>query len=234
MRTFLLFYLLSRLLGNPLLALLALVVVALVLERGFLGVLPDLAKPWRGSARIRQLRAAVELTPFDARAQLDLGMLLLEAGKADSALPYLEQAAVKLADHATAQYALGAALVQTGRYAEGAAALRQAIAIRPEVQYGMPYVYLVTAKLQCSKADTRETAPAEVAEWVDTVIRYGNAETCYRMGVALQRNGLPDAAARLFREAVAGYRQSPAFARRAGRRWALFARLRLWRNGQRG
>jgi tetratricopeptide (TPR) repeat protein len=231
MRNLFLFFLLTRLFGNPLMALLALLLCYVLIDRRFIGLLPDFSRPFRRSARIRQLRETIALNPADATARYELGTLLLEAGKVAAALNLLETAGQRLGDHANAQFSLGAAYVLSGQYAAGEAALRRAVQMRPEVQYGLPYVYLLQATLADGAVAADE---AEVASWLDTAARYGNVETCYRLGLVLHRHGRTEEAVRMYKEALAGYRRCPAFARKAARRWAVFAHLRLWQLGRQG
>ncbi len=232
MRTFFLYFIIVRLLGNPLLAIAVLAVIYLLVDRRFIGLLPDFTRPIRRASRWRQLRGMVELNPANAGAQLELGQLLCERRRYHEALPLLEKAGQKLGDHATAQFYLGVAYIRTGDLAAGRAALLKAVALRPSVQYGEPYVYLAEAALDTEGRAATDQAPGAaakkpLAEWVDTVLRYGNTEVCYRMGAVLRRRGQEVEAVRLFREALAGYKQSPAFARKQGRRWAFLAWLAL-------
>lgn len=199
----------------------------MALDRRFVGLLPDVTAPLRRAARVRQLRAMIELNPADSVAQLELGSLLFQAGRTAEALPYLERAGKRLDDHATAQFYLGAANVRMGRPTEGVGALRRAVELRPEVQYGLPYVYLAECALKSASGGEGSATEAELQEWVSTVTHYGNVETSYRMGTVLMRGGRKEEAQRMFREALSDYRLSPPFARRAARRWALLARLRL-------
>jgi tetratricopeptide (TPR) repeat protein len=233
-----LFYLFSRIImGNPFLAILLLITLYLIIDKRFIGLLPDLTRPWQRRKRLRQLKELAELRPFDSATQLELGMLLFEAGKAQDALPHLEKAAAKLDNHAAAQYYYGAACVELDQYAKGIEALEKAIAVRPEVQYGMPFVYLTRATLQLNKQvkaeATNSTDPSSpdgkerIDEWIATVMRFGNVETCYRMGLALQQAGLNEQARSMYQEAITIYSKSPAFTRRQTRRWYFRARSRI-------
>jgi len=226
LRTFFLYWLLSALLGNPIIALIVLFLIYLMIDRRFIGLLPDFTRPFRQSSRLRRLRTEVELNPANAGALLELGMLLFDKGRYQEALPFLEKAGKKLDDHATAQFYLGAVYVRLGRLAEGRQILEKAVALRPNVQYGEPYIYLAEAALHSQgKEDlatiTDASLQEKLEEWIEAVSRYGNVEILYRMGRVLLEAGKRDEAGRLFNEAMASYRQAPAFSKRTSRRWAL-------------
>lgn len=230
MENLLSFLLLSRILGHPLTALLIVVIIYLVVNRSLSGWLPDFTRSWRRAAQIRQLRSTVALNPADARSLMELGAMLLSARKPREALPYLEQAAAKMDDHAHALYYLGAAYAETGQFAKAVPILDKAIALRPEVEHGSPYVYL--AQITLGRPGLGENADDEqVAAWVAAVIRYGDAETCYRLGSVLLQAGKKAEAQQLFLEALDHYQRSPGFVRRAARIWALRSRLSLKRLG---
>lgn len=224
------FLLLARLLGHPLAALVIVVIIYLVVNRRFSGLLPDVTRSWRRAAHIRQLRSSVTLNPADAKSLMELGAMLLSAGRPKEALPCLEQAASKMDDHAHALYYLGAAYAETGQLAEAVPILRKAIGLRPEVAHGMPYVYL--AQVTLDMLELGQTATDEQVEaWVTGVIRYGDAEVCYRMGSVLLRAGKSPEARQVFLEALDHYQRSPGFVRRAARIWALRSRLSLRKMG---
>lgn len=218
--------------GNPLMAILFLAAIYLVIDKRFIGLLPDFAKPLRQRTRIRQLRTTVTLNPANAGAQLELGQLLMARKRYHEALPFLQQAGKKLEDHASAQFYLGADLVRVGQMAAGQAILEKAVALRANVQYGEPYIFLAEAILSEQKQGAKQTNASEleqIPEWVETVLQHGNIEVCYRMGRVLQHYGYRAEARRLYNEALAGYKQSPNFARKASRRWGYLAWLALKR-----
>ncbi len=231
------YLLLNMIMSNPLLAILLLITIYLLIDKRFIGLIPDITRPWQRRKRLRQLRELEELRPFDSATQLELGTLLFEMGKPQEALPHLEKAVAKMDGHAGALYTYGAVCVELGEYDKGLAALQQAIAVRPEVQYGMPYVYLTRAALQLNKQLAAESAgnadPSaaddmlRIDEWIATVMRFGNVETCYRMGLVLQQAGLHEQARSLYQEAITIYRKSPSFARRQARRWYFRARSKF-------
>ena len=64
------FLLLWRLLGNPFLAIIVLLVVFYLLDRRFVGITPSIVKPIRRFGLIRRLRQQVHMNPNDIPASM--------------------------------------------------------------------------------------------------------------------------------------------------------------------
>lgn len=222
------FMLLARLLGHPLAALVIVLVVYLAANRSFAGRLPGITRSISRAAQIRRLRNTVALNPADAKSLMELGVLLFEAGRPGEAVDSLEQAVSKMDDHAHALYYLGATYAELGRHAEAVAVLRKAVAIRPEVAHGRPYVYLIQL---ADVAKATSVTDEETETWMADALRYGDAETCYRLGTVLVQAEKNEKARQAFLEAIDHYRRSPGFVRRAARIWALRSRMGLRRLG---
>ncbi|NLN18351.1 MAG: tetratricopeptide repeat protein [Firmicutes bacterium] len=222
------FMLLARLLGHPLAALVIVLVVYWAANRSLSGWLPGITRSIGRAAQIRRLRNTVALNPADAKSLMELGVLLFEAGRPDEAVVPLEQAVSKMDDHAHALYYLGATYAELGRGAEASEVLRKAIALRPEVAHGRPYVYLVQLT---DVAKTASATAEEIETWTADALRYGDAETCYRLGTVLVQAKKNEKARRAFSEAVDHYRRSPGFVRRTARIWALRSRMSLRKLG---
>lgn len=213
------FYLLSRLFGDPIIALAVLIVLWLIIDRKFIGLFPDWFSPFRRARAIRRLRQTLNHNPADANAALELGSLLAEAGKWQEALPYLERAAAKL-ESAHAFFQLGAAYVRVGKLVEGHEALTKALAMNPRVGYGEPYLYLAELQLK------RDGKIGEVPGLDETLRNYGSVEVRYRLGRLYEQAGDPETARRMYQEAWETHRENPRFLKRQHRRTALRAWLR--------
>ncbi|MCL6559397.1 MAG: hypothetical protein K6U74_11495, partial [Firmicutes bacterium] len=129
MKTFGLYILLSLLTGNPILALLILFTIFLVMERRFVGILPDVFKPWRQANRIRQLKKEVQINPANADAYLDLGEAYFRRGNYGEAASFLENASGKMAGHPLFHFYLGASSYHLGKIEEGKRELEKAVQI---------------------------------------------------------------------------------------------------------
>ena len=216
MRYFFLYALLSYVLRNPLLILLGLAIVYLVIDRGFIGLLPDFTRPFRRRRHMTRLAEEIRLNPANATGQLELGALYLERGQASRALPFLEKAHERMADSARALLVLGACYHRLGRESEAKEVLEQAIAINPKVGYGEPYYYLLAIALQVKTRDE-----AVLTELKERILSRGSTEVFYRTGRILLRSGDRAGARAMFQEAVDNYQASPKGFRRAHRRFAV-------------
>lgn len=219
MRGFFGFLILSRLLGNPLMALFVLFLLYFILDRRFVGLLPDVFKPLRRAGQLRRLRQALNTNPADATAQLELGTLLAEKKRWHEAIPYLEKAAQRL-ENSQSLFHLGAAYFRAGRLEEGKEALEKALELNPRVGFGEPYLYL--AEYQLLKRESIAAIPG----LDEALSQYGSVDVCYRLGRLYEQAGELDKAREMYAEALESYRVNPPFLRRQQRRTALKAWLR--------
>lgn len=84
------FVLLWRLLGNPFLAILVLLVIVYLLDRRFVGILPSVTKPFKRMGQISKLRTQIGMNPSDVSSKHELARLLIERKKDGEALKLLE------------------------------------------------------------------------------------------------------------------------------------------------
>src|SRR5512140_1455469 len=82
------------------------------------------------AAAERRARAILDVAPADPRARLILGSALRRQGRFAAAREVLEPLAKAHPQAALTQYELGVTLAALGDPAEGAAALRRAVALR--------------------------------------------------------------------------------------------------------
>lgn len=213
------FYFLTRIFGNPLVALLVIVFIYILIDRRFVGLLPDVFKPFRTAGSIRRLRQALEINPSDSNAHLELGMLLSEKGRWEQAVGHLERAAARL-DNSQSLYGLGAAYFRVGRIEDGKAALEKALEMNPKVAYGEPYLYL--AEYQLKNGGRIDDVPG----LTEALAQFGSVEVLYHLGRLYEQAGETKEARVRYREALETHRANPAFLRRKQRRTALRAWFR--------
>ena len=223
MRYFFLYGLLAYLFGNPLFVLAVLALAYLLIDRRYIGLLPDFTRPFRRRRRLAQLAEEVRLNPANATGQLELGALYLERGDTRRALHFLEKARERMADSARLSLLLGKCYYRLGRTAEAWEVLEKAVALNPKVGHGEPYYYLLL--LACRATPRDESALAENRA---RILSYGSPEVFYRAGRVLRKSGDRNGAGTMFREAVENYQVSPKGFRRTHRRWALASRLQLF------
>lgn len=216
----LLFGLLWRIVGNPFLALLILLVILYVLDRRYVGILPNIWRPFQLSRKASRLRIDLHANPHNTSAKLDLARILIERKKYQEALPYLEQTLPIMQESADVHYEIGLCLLKLGRIAEGEAFMLKAIDLNPRVKYGEAYLRLGEA--------LAPLAPERAAQFIEHFrdLHSSSVEAYYRLGQLYKQLGREEDARRAYREALDIYRGLPRYSRRQQRRWAWLARMK--------
>ncbi len=208
--------LISMLTRNPLVALLIIILVYLVIDRSFIGFLPDYTAPLRRKKRLGELQRELAVNPHNANARMELGELYYDRGDYKRAVDQLQMALVKMEDSPLTHYYLGASLLHLGR-AEGLKEVARAIEINPKAAQGYPYFYL----LKYGNKD----GSAPVEELQENLLRYGSVRTFYEAGKYFKSTGQTKLASKFLQEVLDIYRISSPAMRRRLRRMALYARL---------
>jgi tetratricopeptide (TPR) repeat protein len=218
MGKFLLFGILWFLFGNPIVAIIVLLIILYILDRRFVGLSPSIVKPYKRARRIGQLRQQLSLNPNDMSARMELAHLLIERKSYQEARKLLEPAAETMAHSAEYWDDLGTALLYTCSRAEGESMIRRALDINPRVKYGQPYLRL---------AAVNRDQPEKALKLLDELqaIHSSSCEAYYRMGLIYRDLGRKAEARRAFDEASAIYRTLPRYKRREERPWAIRSRL---------
>ena len=215
---FVLFALLSWITGQPLVALLA---VLLLSGAGYgylsgrLFRIPRALERW---GAIRELERAVRANPHDAAARSDLGRLLVDAGRPRRALPHLEAAITRMPDTPETLYYLGAARLGIDDGPGGRPLVERALALDPKLRYGEPHLRLADYHLRRGEA-----ADAVARLTAFTAVHASSVEGRYKLARAHLATGARDAARVAVDDAIRAYRDSPPFRRREERLWRLRA-----------
>lgn len=217
---FLAFGLLWRLVGNPFLALLILLIILYVLDRRFIGLTPNIFKPFQLRRRASRLRTELHANPHHTSAKLELARNLLQRNKFQEALPYLEQALPIMEDSADVHYEIGLCYLKLGDLQKGESFMLQAVELNPRVKYGEAYLRLGEA--------LAPVAPERAAQLIEQFrdLHSSSVEAYYRLGLLYQQLGRGNDAKATFREALDIYRGLPRYSRRQQRRWAMLARFK--------
>ncbi len=215
-----LFIFLSWLTGNPLIAILVLLVIVYFLDRRFVGVFPSISKPFKRYRNISKLRQQLSLNHFDVSSKRELARLLLETKKFKEAHDLLEE--VKPYSETSAEYwdDLGTALIGLGRLEEGETQILHALSLNERVKYGQPYLHLATA--------FREKDPQKALRYAAKFgeIQSSSSEACYLLGSLYHSLGQKEEAKRALSESMAIYRSLPKYKKRHERKWALRSYLK--------
>ena len=215
----LLFYLLSSITGSPILAILLLLGGVFLLDRGTVGLIPDVVPLIKRGSEKRRLRRDLQVNPHNADARFELGRLLLEQGRPDDALVQMELALPKLADVGEAQLVHGLTLLRTPRWREAQAPLERSLTLEPECRSGEAHLRLGEF---WSLAQDHERA----REAFQTYLSEHEFSVEGHVLAARERIGAGDVAAgrEHARLALAAYKNAPRFRRRFDRAWAWRAR----------
>lgn len=214
MGRFFLFAFLTWLTGNPLLAIL--IILALAVP----GWLAGSRYAFRLSRRIRawgeagRLRRSLQLNPHDAKARVDLAGLLARQGKFREARAEMEPVFSRVEDLPDANYVLGLCLLHDGDPERGRGLVERALALSPKFGYGEPYL-----RLGDFRAERGEWEPAAERYRQATAIYTSSVEGWYKLGQALHQLGRAEEARAALREALTSYRTAPWYRRSDDRPW---------------
>lgn len=210
-----LFLWLSWLLGNPIVAIIVLLILLYVLDRRFVGLSPSLWKPLKRRSRISKLRQRIEASPSDVSAKQELARLLIEAKKPKDAQRVLEPLRNVLADSAEFWDDLGTTYLMTGNAGEGEPLVLRALELNPKVKYGAPYLRLaaVHSKQNPEKALSYLNAFQE--------IHSSSCEAYDRLSFIFREMGRTEDAKRAAQEGIRLYRALPKYRKRSERKWAV-------------
>ncbi|THF74926.1 tetratricopeptide repeat protein [Cohnella fermenti] len=220
MKLFVLFGLLWWLLGNPILAIIVILVILYFLERRFIGLSPSLLRPFRRRSAIAKQRRQIQLNPHDVSAKSELARLYLEGKRYRDARDILLGIESQMEHSAEYWSDLGLSELGAGRLQEGERALLKALDISPRVKYGIPYLRLGEAYA--------ESNPQKAADYLGEFrsIHSSSCEAYYRLGLVCERMGRKEEAKEAFRECRTIYRTLPKYMRRKERSWMLRSRLK--------
>ncbi|OAB35875.1 hypothetical protein PMSD_12810 [Paenibacillus macquariensis subsp. defensor] len=209
------FMLLWRLVGNPFLAILIILVVIYLLDRRYVGVFPSLTKPYKRMKRISTLRREILMNPNDVTSKHELARLLIERKKFQEAIKLLDSIQVQF-DH-SAEYwdDLGTVNLRLGHVQKGEDYILKALAINPRVKYGQPYLRLAGIY----QHSDQQKAEQYVRAFQD--IHSSSSEASYLLGMMYKEMGRKQEANDAFRESIDIYRSLPKYKNRQERKWAV-------------
>lgn len=205
---------------NPIITLLLIFVIYAVIDRRFIGFLPDFSKLFQNVRKTAALKQQLGYTPSPGRIYYELGALQVERGKMAEGRNNLEKAHELITDHPDIEYYLGVARIKTNALEEGKAALEYAIQLNPKVKYGFPYIYLIEYSLK------KQEAQEQVDEYMDKVNEFSNPQLLYELGVIFQKEGYKDKAKEMFQEVQLSLKQCPSFMKKQYRYYAIMAAVR--------
>ncbi|GAB6926048.1 hypothetical protein JCM10914A_00310 [Paenibacillus sp. JCM 10914] len=207
--------LLFYIIGNPLIAIVVLLLILYFLDRRFVGVFPSLSKPIKRARNISKLRAQIAASPSDVSSRHELARLLIERRKYTEALKILESISNHYQDSAEYWDDVGTARLRTGNLVQGEADILHALKLNSRVKYGRPYLRLADA---LSDSD-REKALRYLEQFHSS--HSSSSEAYYLLGYTYQLVGKPENAKTSYKESIDVYRSLPKYKKRQERKWAV-------------
>lgn len=227
MRTFLLFWLLTWVTGNPILA----AAIILLLFGGsyllYSRRLYRVRQAWRDVARIRELQAELAVNPENAKARSDLGEILARKGRFDEALVHLEKAITRCDDQPDTNFYLGWTHLALGDLEHGHQSIMRALELNPRFGYGEPHLCL--GDFFFVRAEYNQAIPHYEAF---RAIYSSGVEGLYKLGECYLATGQREKGIEVLREAVGAFSSAPWYRRQEDRAWGRKARRALRKAGR--
>ncbi|MEC4685984.1 MAG: hypothetical protein VST71_09675 [Nitrospirota bacterium] len=222
MSKFFLFYILYWMLGNPIIALLVILLISFTIDRTYFGFVPDPFKAFNRAGRINELRRIVAINPHDARSLKELGIFMFEKKKYGKAVEYFERAANKMSDDPEFNYYYGVSIAKNGDIRKGWEYVAAALEASPGLKYGEPY--LLMAEVFIDNNDYSSALP--LLESFEK-IHSSSSRGLYQMGLVKLKLGMKEEGMRYLKKSIEVFKAAPRFKRKLDRKWAWKARALL-------
>lgn len=222
MKFFGLYILLSLFTRNPLLSIVVVLLLFFLLERRYIGLLPDFTTPFRRANRVRELQKEVKVNPANGEAYLELGEVFLRRGQYEQALSYLDSAALKMEEHPLFHFYRGASYYQLDRIEEGRVEIEKAVRINPKISFGEPYLYLAKIYLK------QKPEGDKIEQVYQQLMQYGTPKIHYLAGSLFLNYNEKEKARHFFLETIENYQACRGSLRRLYRRWAVLSKIGLF------
>lgn len=221
MLKFFLFSLLWTLTGNPILAIILIIIIYYAIDRRYIGLLPSIFKPFKTLSRISNLRRILTLNPHDMSTRYELAHLYLERRQFKTSLALLEDLSISMQSEPYVIADLGICNLALGRLEIGEEMVVRAMSLDKNTQYGEPYLRLATA-----------LASVDATKALGYLSRFqsqnsSSCESFYRLGVLHKQLGDDTKAKEAFRQCRQTFRMLPRFRKRKERRWVILALFKL-------
>ncbi|MBF5045126.1 hypothetical protein FGE12_22175 [Aggregicoccus sp. 17bor-14] len=214
--------LISRLTGSPLLTLGAMAALYWGLDSFTLQLLPSPLRAWKRWRREHSLQRLLEVNPHDRRARYELADLWLARGRAAAAVQVLKPNLEAGDEDVATLYLLGAAYLGAGQAAQGELLLDEAERLEPG--YGLGAIDLARGRSRLRRGELTGDKGALAALERFCRTRQGSVEGRVLLAQALERTGRDGEAALARAQAWSDYRAAPTFQRRRERLWAWRAK----------
>lgn len=199
-------------------ALLVLMIVFYFLDRRYLGIFPNLFRPYQLSRRLRKVRQELALGPHNASLKLEAARILVEKRRYAEGMVLLDDLIHIMSDSAEVWFEAGRCRLKLGDLSIGEAHILQALQLNPRVRYGEPYLRLGEAY-----ADVDQNKAIQYLRQFQE-IHSSSCEAYYRLGIVLEKMNQKGQAKQAYEEAMTIYQSLPKYKRKSERRWVWLAR----------
>ncbi|MFH1807855.1 MAG: tetratricopeptide repeat protein [Pseudomonadota bacterium] len=201
--------------GNPILAIIVMLLAAWAAERTFVGVLPDPLRGFRAWRQRSEWLHCIENNPVDGPCLLCLGRDAVERWRHRQAHPYLQRALERMPREPEARYLLGLAEIGCRDVEAGLVRIRALLEEQPRYRFGEPWLEVGARLLSIG-----EHVQARQALEGFLQIQPSSVRGHFLLGVALARGGDREGSRREKRRAWEEFLTQPRFRRKVDRRYA--------------
>jgi tetratricopeptide (TPR) repeat protein len=216
----LIFGFLFWLIGNPFVALIVLMFIIYMLDRRYIGIFPNVIRPFQSSRRLRKVRQELFLSPHNTSLKVEAARILVEKRRYADAIILLDELIQVVDDSAEIWFEAGQCRLKLGDLNIGESHILKALMLNPRVRYGEPYLRLGEAFANVDQTK----ALHYLRQFQD--IHSSSSEAYYRLGQILEKMDQKDQARRAYQGAANIYRTLPKYKRKSERRWAWLSALK--------
>ena len=113
--------------GSPFIAFIVIVVDLYFLDRRFIGILPNIAKPFQVRSRLRKIRQELKLNPHHMSLKTEAARIYISLGKYSEAERLLNDILQQVDDSADLWFEAGLCRLKLGKLAEGESMIVKAL-----------------------------------------------------------------------------------------------------------
>lgn len=219
LKFYLLYVILRLITGNPIVAIVVVLLLFYVIDRRFIGLLPNLLAPFGRLRKVRMLERQIELNPHDLPAKYDLAQSYMARGQFSRALRLLSGLSSEMKSTPDVDYDIAVCEIETGQIDAGKRRILSILSENPLLRYGEPYLTLARVEMKPN--------PVESVKYLEEFQKYNfsSCESYYKMAQLHRILGNRDAAKAALDSCIETYRSLPKFRRKHERTWARKAKL---------
>jgi tetratricopeptide (TPR) repeat protein len=203
-----------------LITLLVIIFLLYFVDRRFIGLFPDILKPWQQWRKLRKLQTELAASPHNMSTKLEAARVLIERKQYEEAKNELEKIVEVVNESAEVLYDLGFCYLKLRELETGESLMLRSLEINPRVRYGEAYLRL--AEAFSNKSTNRSLAYLQKFKQIHT----SSCEASFRLGLLFEKMEQKEEAKAAYKETLEIYRALPKYKRKSERKWFLLAGLK--------